>query len=76
MPFARHRGLGTYLVRRIVHEAACLKIPYLHLLTLDHTTFYEKLGWNLLEPGYVEDNEIYIMSIIPEHLSEEELGFH
>ena len=76
MPFARHRGLGTYLVRRIVHEAACLKIPHLHLLTLDHTTFYEKLGWNLLEFGYVEDIQIHIMSIIPEHLSKEELSFH
>ena len=76
MPFARHRGLGTYLVRRIVHEAACLKISHLHLLTLDHTTFYEKLGWNLLKLGYVESHEISMMSIIPEYLNEEELRFH
>ena len=76
MPFARHQGLGTYLVRRIVHEAACLKIPRLHLLTLDHTTFYAKLGWTLLELGSVDDHQISIMSITPRHLAEEELRFH
>tara|TARA_A100001015_G_scaffold69296_1_gene76721 strand:+ start:2154 stop:2336 length:183 start_codon:yes stop_codon:yes gene_type:complete len=60
----------------MVHEAACLKIPRLHLLTLDHTTFYEKLGWTMLELGSVDDHEISIMSITPRHLTEEKLRFH
>jgi N-acetylglutamate synthase-like GNAT family acetyltransferase len=76
MPFARHRGLGGYLVQRLVHEAACLKIPRLYLLTIDHTVFYEKLGWTLSEVGFFGDNEIYILGINPKYLSEEELRFH
>ncbi len=77
MPFARHRGLGTYLVRRMVHEAACLKIPRLHLLTLDHTIFYAKLSWTLLELGSVDDHQISIMKHHSQtSLSEEELRFH
>jgi hypothetical protein len=60
----------------MVHEAACLKIPRLHLLTLDHKAFYEKIGWTLLELGSVDDHEISIMSITPRRLAEEELRFH
>lgn len=77
MPFARHRGLGSYLVRRVLHEAACLGIQRLHLLTEEHKAFYENLGWQALEVCQAGEHTLQILSIMPTSMpTEQSVSFH
>lgn len=41
----RRRGIGRHLCRAAIDEARRLHIPQLGLFTIDHTSFYESLGW-------------------------------
>jgi N-acetylglutamate synthase-like GNAT family acetyltransferase len=45
----RRQGIGSALVRRVVEEAAALKVKRLYLFTPDRESFYARLGWSAIE---------------------------
>lgn len=61
----RRRGIGAQLVRRIMSEAAKLKVPLLYLYTVHSERFYVALGWSLLERTSYLNHEIVIMTYKP-----------
>ena len=61
----RRRGIGAALVRRIMAEAARLKVPTLYLYTVYSEKFYAALGWTLLERTSYRNQDIVIMSWTP-----------
>ncbi len=48
-PEQRGRGVGRQLVASAVEEALALGVPILYLFTAGQQTYYERLGWSLLE---------------------------
>jgi GNAT superfamily N-acetyltransferase len=61
----RRRGIGAELVRRIMTEAARLKVPLLYLYTVHSESFYAALGWKLMERTSYRGHDIVIMTYTP-----------
>ena len=61
----RRRGIGAELVRRIMAEAARLKVPLLYLYTVHSEKFYAALGWTLLERTSYREHNVVIMTCTP-----------
>ncbi len=64
-PDHRRRGIGAELVRRIMSEAAKLKVPLLYLYTVHSEAFYAKLGWTLLEHTVYRQQRVAMMTYEP-----------
>lgn len=64
-PDHRRRGIGAELVRRIMSEAAKLKVPLLYLYTVHSENFYAALGWTLLERTSYRAQKVAIMTYVP-----------
>ena len=61
----RRTGIGAQLVRRIMAEAATLKVPVLYLYTVHSETFYANLGWSLQEHTIYKEQNVAIMTFRP-----------
>lgn len=61
----RRRGVGAELVRRIMAEAARLKVPLLYLYTVHSEKFYAALGWKLQERTSYLEHDVVIMTYKP-----------
>ncbi len=61
----RRKGIGAQLVRRIMAEAASLKVPLLYLYTVHSENFYASLGWCLQEHVAYRDQSVAIMTYRP-----------
>ncbi|HWM24314.1 MAG TPA: GNAT family N-acetyltransferase [Chthoniobacterales bacterium] len=61
-PDHRRKGIGAAVVRRIMDEAASLKVSRLYLYTVDSTAFYASLGWSAVEKTRHRQKEVSIMS--------------
>ena len=61
----RRKGIGAQLVRRIMAEAASLKVPILYLYTVHSETFYANLGWSLQEHTAYREQNVAIMTYRP-----------
>jgi N-acetylglutamate synthase-like GNAT family acetyltransferase len=61
----RRRGIGAQLVRRIMAEAAKLKIPLLYLYTVHSEKFYAALGWAFAERTSYLERPVVIMTYRP-----------
>jgi GNAT superfamily N-acetyltransferase len=66
-PSARRRGIASALTRRVVHEAAELKIPRLYLFTTGpmREGLYARLGWVVEGRPEYQGVERVLMSIRP-----------
>jgi N-acetylglutamate synthase-like GNAT family acetyltransferase len=64
-PDYRRKGIGAELVRRIMAEAASLKVPVLHLYTVHSQKFYANLGWSLQEHTAYREQNVAIMTYHP-----------
>ena len=49
LPAHRQQGVGSALVRQVMHTAALLGFPTLYLITHDQQQLYAKLGWSAVE---------------------------
>jgi len=61
----RRKGIGAQLVRRIMAEAASLKVPVLYLYTVHSENFYASLGWSLQEHTVYREQNVAIMTYRP-----------
>lgn len=61
----RRKGIGAQLVRRIMAEAANLKVPVLYLYTVHSENFYASLGWSLQEHTVYREQNVAIMTFCP-----------
>ena len=61
----RRKGIGAQLVRRIMAEAASLKVPILYLYTVHSENFYTNLGWWLQEHTTYREQNVAIMTYRP-----------
>ena len=61
----RRKGIGAQLVRRIMAEAASLKVPILYLYTVQSENFYASLGWSLQEHTAYREQNVAIMTYRP-----------
>ena len=61
----RRKGIGAQLGRRIMTEAASLKVPVLYLYTVHSENFYARLGWSLQEHTGYRDQNVAIMTYHP-----------
>jgi predicted N-acetyltransferase YhbS len=61
----RRKGIGAQLVRRIMAEAASLKVPVLYLYTVHSESFYACLGWSLQEHTAYREQNVVIMTYRP-----------
>lgn len=61
----RRKGIGAQLVRRIMAEAASLKVPVLNLYTVHSENFYANLGWSLQEHTTYREQNVAIMTYRP-----------
>lgn len=61
----RRRGVGAELVKRIIVEAAKLRVPLLYLYTVHSERLYASLGWTLMERASYRDQKIVIMTYTP-----------
>jgi N-acetylglutamate synthase-like GNAT family acetyltransferase len=64
-PEHRRKGVGAQLVRRIMAEAATLKVSLLYLYTVHSEKFYANLGWSLQEHAAYRDQKVAIMTYRP-----------
>jgi predicted N-acetyltransferase YhbS len=64
-PAYRRKGIASELVRRIVAEAAKLKVPLLYLYTVHSEKLYAGLGWTLQERTTYRDQNVVIMTYPP-----------
>jgi N-acetylglutamate synthase-like GNAT family acetyltransferase len=62
-PQHRRQGIGAALVRRVMDEAASLRISKLYLYTVESTAFYANLGWSPVEKTRYREQEVSIMSL-------------
>jgi predicted N-acetyltransferase YhbS len=61
----RKKGIGAQLVRRIMAEAAGLKVPILYLYTVHSENFYASLGWSLQEHTAYREQNVAVMTYRP-----------
>jgi N-acetylglutamate synthase-like GNAT family acetyltransferase len=61
----RRRGIGAQLVRRIMCEAANLKVPLLYLYTVHSERLYASLGWTVAERTNYLEHPVVIMTYKP-----------
>ena len=61
----RRKGIGAQLVRRIMAEAASLKVPVLYLYAVHSVNFYSNLGWSLQEHTTSREQNVAIMTYRP-----------
>ena len=61
----RRRGVGAELVRRIMAEAAKLKVPLLYLYTVHSEKLYASLGWSVMERTNYLEHPVVIMTYRP-----------
>jgi N-acetylglutamate synthase-like GNAT family acetyltransferase len=61
----RRRGIGAGLVRRIMAEAAKLKVPLLYLYTVHSERLYASLGWTVAERTKYLEQSVVIMTYRP-----------
>lgn len=61
----RRKGIGAQLIRRIMAEAASLKVPVLYLYTVHSESFYANLGWSLQEHTAYREQNVAIMTYRP-----------
>jgi N-acetylglutamate synthase-like GNAT family acetyltransferase len=59
----RGRGLGKSLVERCLIDARQLQIPRLHLYTHTHVSYYEGLGWRLIDKVGFREFTAHVMAI-------------
>jgi GNAT superfamily N-acetyltransferase len=64
-PEFRRRGIGATLVRRVMAEAARLKVPVLYLYTVHSEKFYAALGWTFQERTSYREQSVVIMTYTP-----------
>ena len=64
-PEHRRKGVGAQLVRRIMAEAAALKVLLLYLYTVHSEKFYANLGWSLQEHAAYREQNVAIMTYRP-----------
>lgn len=64
-PEHRRRGIGAQLVRRIMAEAAALRVATLYLYTVHSENFYANLGWSLQEHTAYREQNVAIMTYHP-----------
>jgi len=62
-PAFRRKGIGSALVTEIVGRAAGRHLNKLYLFTPDQRTFYERLGWEILEDVAYRGTNVDIMEI-------------
>ena len=60
-PDFRGLGVGKQLVNHIVEQALRHNIHRLYLYTPDHSDFYLKLGWKILEITHYQNSHVTIM---------------
>ena len=60
-PAFRNKGVGSRLVRTIMHEAKVLGMTSLYLFTPDRMRFYHRLGWQALERVVYRGESVTIM---------------
>jgi len=63
IPEQRRQGIGTRLVLHAMAEAKELSITTLYLFTPDKKSFYERLGWNVLEQTDYRGVNVFVMSV-------------
>jgi GNAT superfamily N-acetyltransferase len=63
----RKRGVGEFLVRRVIEEARSSKVKKLYLFTSNQENFLERFGWNILfrEEYYGEMESVMGLDISP-----------
>ena len=61
----RRKGIGAQLIRRIMTEAASLRVPVLYLYTVHSENFYASLGWSLQEHTTYREQNVAIMTYRP-----------
>ena len=62
-PDMRGQGLGAWLVRQLMQQAALLKIKTLYLFTEDQQAFYQRLGWQLHHTEWYEGHWVSVMQL-------------
>jgi GNAT superfamily N-acetyltransferase len=62
-PEFRNRGVGRRLVEHVMEEARKAGIRELYLFTPDRVSFYERLGWRVLDHEEYRGHWVTIMSI-------------
>lgn len=61
-PSVRGKGLGKWLVQRVMTEARQLGLMQLYLFTEDQAAFYQRLGWQVLKQELYQGKAVTIMS--------------
>ncbi len=61
VPEKRSRGIGTRLVSETEYLASSFGISKLHLYTTNQASFYERLGWEMDEYVYYENENVAVM---------------
>jgi N-acetylglutamate synthase-like GNAT family acetyltransferase len=62
-PAFRNQGIGSRLVEHVMEEARKAGIRELYLFTPDRVSFYEKLGWRVLNEEEYRGHWVTVMSI-------------
>jgi len=60
-PTYRNRGVGSSLVRHVMQQASDAGIEKLYLFTPDRASFYEKLGWQILNVELYRGHGVTVM---------------
>jgi N-acetylglutamate synthase-like GNAT family acetyltransferase len=60
-PQSRRQGVGSALVHHALQQVHRLQIPALYLYTHPARSFYERLGWELLEETTYHERPVSIM---------------
>ncbi len=61
-PDQRGRGFGAQLVSALMQHAKNISLKEIFLFTPEHKTFYQTLGWNLLQQANVNNQKVDVMS--------------
>jgi N-acetylglutamate synthase-like GNAT family acetyltransferase len=61
IPERRGMGIGSALVRAAMEEAKHISLDRLYLLTPDRSSFYARLGWNVLDKVEYRGENVTIM---------------
>jgi GNAT superfamily N-acetyltransferase len=62
-PEFRNQGVGSHLVKHVMQKAKDTGIETLYLFTPDRASFYEKLGWKILDNEEYRGHAVTVMSV-------------